>query len=557
MINKPNGETAVSNVDKAEVFNAYFGSVFTHEDSTNVPEFRDRTQNVFISDIEITEEIVLEKLLNLNPTKSMGPDGLHPHFLKKLATEISYPLTIIFNSSLSTSIIPDDWKIANLTAIFKKGNKCETSNYRPVSLTCILCKVFEKIIKESLVSFLESENLFNDCQHGFRQHRSCITQFLYAMDDFTSIIDRGASIDVIYLDFQKAFDSVPHERLFVKLNGYGIKGNVYNWIKSFLTGRRQRVAINDEYSSLINVDSGVPQGSVLGPLLFILFINDLPDIVQSFCRIFADDTKLYAPSSNHMLIQNDLLSLKHWSQKWQLNFNESKCKVLHIGKHNPYHTYHFDIPGNTPLTTTNFEKDLGVIFDNHLHFDIHIDSSINRANRLLGVIRRTFTFLDKYSFLTIYKSLVRPILEYGNCIWSPIFKRQSIKIENVQRRATRLLPELLDMSYDERLKQLDLSSLKYRRKRGDLIQLYKLVHKIDNIDSLKFFSYSKTINTRGDRYKIFIDRCITNLRLNSFIRRTVGDWNNLCFATKDADNLNCFKNYVDKELSKIRFLFDE
>ena len=258
-----------------------------------------------------------------------------------------------------------------------------------------------------------------------------------------------------------------------------------------------------------------------------------------------------------MLIQNDLLSLKHWSQKWQLNFNESKCKVLHIGKHNPYHTYHFDIPGNTPLTTTNFEKDLGVIFDNHLHFDIHIDASINRANRLLGEIRRTFTFLDKYSFLTIYKSLVRPILEYGNCIWSPIFKRQSIKIENVQRRATRLLPELTDMSYDERLKQLDLSSLKYRRKRGDLIQLYKLVHKIDNIDSLKFFSYSKTINTRGDRYKIFIDRCITNLRLNSFIRRTVGDWNNLCFATKDADNLNCFKNYVDKELSKIRFLFDD
>ena len=270
--------------------------------------------------------------------------------------------------------------------------------------------------------------------------------------------------------FKKAFDSVPHKRLFSKLQAYGLAGHVLNWVNDFLTNRKQRVVVNDVCSEFRNVLSGVPQGSVIGPLLFILYINDLPLVLQTTCKIFADDTKIYSITDNIHALQDDLYSLFDWSEKWKMNFNISKCKIMHIGKNNPLHVYYVDRDNTVMLSVCNSEKDVGVIFDNGLRFDLHINESINRANRLLGMIYRSFTYLDTFIFITLYKMLIRSVLEYGNCIWSPLYKRQSIAIEKVQRRATRLLPTAQLMSYEERLRYLKLPSLKYRRKRGDLIQ---------------------------------------------------------------------------------------
>ena len=487
----------------------------------------------------------------------MGPDSLHPHLLKEVACEISLPLSIIFNKSLISGSIPDDWRLANITAIFKKGDRNNPENYRPISLTCILCKVLESIIKDHIMIYLERNDMLSQCQHGFRYQRSCVTQLLEVMEDFTNYIDNKNTIDVIYLDFKKAFDSVPHRRLFVKLEAYGITGRILGWIKAFLSNRMQRVVVNNEVSELKLVISGVPQGSVLGPLLFILFINDLPDNLNSICKIFADDTKIYSDTSNSALLQNDLYKLFKWSSDWQLNFNISKCKVMHVGRNNPSLTYFVDTQRSNVLSVVASEKDLGVIFDKNLYFDEHIYTTVNKANKLIGIIYRSFSYLNVTMLITLYKTLIRPILEYGNCIWSPLFKRQSIILEKVQRRATRLLMELQGLSYADRLLFLKLPTLKYRRTRGDLIQLYKIVHGLDNVDYNSFFRYSQIDFTRGDRYKIYVSGTSTSLRHNYFVSRTVSIWNKLKFETKDSKTINSFKKSIDRELHDQMYIFDE
>ena len=318
------------------------------------------------------------------------------------------------------------------------------------------------------------------------------------------------------------------------------------------------MVVGSENSELSSVLSGVPQGSVLGPLLFIIYINDLPDNLSCTCQIFADDTKIYSTSDHHQSLQKDLYSLLEWSNAWQLEFNTSKCKVLHIGgRNNPGYYYYVDQEQLIPLEIAKSERDLGVTFDEKLLFDIHIDSCIAKSNKLIGLVRRSFVSINKEMFLSLYKSIVRPHLEYGNCIWNPLFKRQSVILENVQRRATKLVPEIAELSYGDRLYFLSLPSLKYRRIRGDLIQLYKLVHGIDNLDSSLFFRFSPVTFTRGDHFKIFVTGCSSSIRKNSFIHRTVKFWNNLKQSSKDATSVNAFKNAVDKELITLHYEYDK
>ena len=209
--------------------------------------------------------------------------------------------------------------------------------------------------------------------------------------------------------------------------------------------RCQRVKVNGSYSGTSSVVSGIPQGSILGPLLFILFINDLPENVKSICKIFADDTKVYGNANSHDIIQSDLLSLLTWSDKWQLKFNLSKCSVLHMGKDN-HNAYYMDENNSIELKSTMSEKDVGVTFGTNLKFDSHISTIVNKANQLTGLIKRSFTFLDKDTFVKLFKAIVRPHLEYANVIWHPALKRQQISIEKVQRRATKILAEIKDLS---------------------------------------------------------------------------------------------------------------
>ena len=248
----------------------FFSSVLTVEDKTDIPHIPsgERSGGKFVENLEIKEEQVKEKLKNLNPTKSPGPDKLFPRVLKEISEQLAGPLTILFNKSIQESTLPEDWKLAEITAIFKKGSRTSTNNYRPVSLTCILCKVLESFIRDIVQQHMEQFELYAKCQHGFRKSKSCVTQLLEVINDFSSYIDQGVPFDAIYLDFRKAFDSVPHERLLVKLRSYGIDGKVYMWIKDFLSDRLQYVKVGDQCSETKEVTSGIPQGSILGPILF-------------------------------------------------------------------------------------------------------------------------------------------------------------------------------------------------------------------------------------------------------------------------------------------------
>ena len=243
---------------------------------------------------------------------------MHPVLLKESANEVSGFLAKIFNKSIQKGRLPMDWKTAVVVPLHKKGSQKKAENFRSVSLTSVICKVLESIIRDSLLHHMESNNLFTDQQHGFRSCRSCTTQLLEVIEDWYESIENNDCIDCIYLDFQKAFDTVPHQRLLNKMESYGIRGNIQNWTKHFLKGRSQSVRVGKNMSEKVEVKSGIPQGSVLGPILFLIFINDLPDVVQSTVKLFADDTKLYAPIVDEVScekLQSDLDNLADWSDK--------------------------------------------------------------------------------------------------------------------------------------------------------------------------------------------------------------------------------------------------
>ena len=454
-LQKSDGSIARTAREKADALNSFFSTTFTKEDLTNIPDMDDR---VFRGDnldkFEIPPERVLTKLRDLNPAKTPGLDGWHPLFLKNIADLIALPLSLLFQKSLEEGLLPDDWLKACVTAIHKKGEKNMPNNYRPVSITSILCKLMESIVRDEIVDHMVQNSLFSKHQHGFVPSRDCMTNLLTCLELWTEMIENGDAIDVIYTDFSKAFYSVPHhthKRLLKKMASYGISGDTLGWVEAFLSNRHQRVRVEDELSDWIDVTSGIPQGSVLGPILFAIFINDMPEMVESMCKLFADDAKIFRSvdlrdESSNVKLQEDLHNLWRWSEKWQLPFNTCKCKVLHIGSNNPCYQYKMN---GRKLEKVEEEKDLGVIVDNELKFHKQSAAAVKKANMKLGMIKKSFASLDENILPSLYTSLVRSHLEYGNMIWGPHFKGDVIAVEKVQRRATKLVRPIKDLPYEE------------------------------------------------------------------------------------------------------------
>ena len=384
--------------------------------------------------------------------------------------------------------------------------------------------------------------------------RNCITQLLLCLEEWTKLVEDGEAFDVIYTDFSKAFDSVAHERLLVKLERIGITGDLLLWIRSFLSGRTQCVNVEGALSDWKDVMSGVPQGSVIGPILFVIFINDMPDeVIKSLCKLFADDCKLYrtVTASGGNDLQQDLYKLEAWSAKWQLPFNATKCKVLHFGANNPQHSYMLN---KHTLETTKNEKDLGVIIDEDLKYHVHTTSATKKANQVLGIIKKSYVTRDANTIPTLYKSMVRPHLEYGNTIWGPFYKMDMDRVESVQRRATKLVTTLKDKSYEDRLIALDLPSLAYRRKRGDMIMMYKIVNELVRVDVNDLFTpIPTTHNTRGHKSRVFKHHATKRPRIDSFSQRVVNNWNTLPAHVVNASSLNVFKNKLDEHWKYQRY----
>ena len=543
-----------SDQEKAGVLNNFFTSVFTREDSSNVPAFEMKNISVPYTEIQVDEESVKNKILKLKP-KMPGLDTIHPRVLVELKDELAKPISIIINSTLASGTLPQEWKDALVTPIYKKGRKTVCGNYRPVSLTSIVCKIAESLIRDHMLKHLIDNSLLTEYQHGFVPGRSCSTQLIECLDIWTDILDSGGCADVIYMDYAKAFDKVAHLRLLTKIESYGIHGQVLKWIGAFLSGRRQKTCVNGEVSSWSNVLSGVPQGSVLGPLLFVLFINDLPEVIQTLVRIFADDTKLFTNTidpASYELLQDDVNRLTKWAEKWNLVFNTDKCCVLHLGRHNPKRQYKMVVDNvEYILQETELEKDLGINVDPRLSFTKHIEIQTNKANKILGIIRRSFTYLDQDIVLSLYKTLIRPIIEYGHAITYPRYVKDQRLIESVQRRATKLIPMLKEFPYEERLKALKLPSMFYRRDRGDMIECFKYTHDLYKCEAPFIV---QTNNTRGHSYKLYKAGANSSLRRHFFNHRVINRWNGLPEGVVNAVSLNDFKKKLDAHWSEYTYI---
>ena len=576
-LERPDGTKASTDEEKAEILNQQFTSVFTKEDMDNIPEFNPHPCTSFLENINIKPSEVKKKLSKLRTDKSCGPDEVHPYILNHLADCMSIPLAFIFNMSIKSGMVPKIWKEGIVTALFKKGKKSLASNYRPITLTSIVCKVLEKIMVEHLIKHLKSNNLEDESQHGFTPKKSTTTNLLQALNIWSESISHGLPVDVLYLDLEKAFDKVPHHRLICQLQKFGIRGQILNWIKDYLHNRYQRVRINGALSSRSMVLSGVPQGSVLGPALFLLFVADVAPLVNNFVTLYADDSKLFnsiyennTSDESIQSIQNDINTLSLWADNMQMSFNVDKCHALHLGHNNKNHVYTLpkmsNIKKGTDHTSYTYtfhnlknvdeEKDLGVIMDNDLNFKSHISHKISKANSMIYLIKNCFKYLDAEMFKTLYKSLIRPHLEYASPIWSPTAKGEILRLEGVQRRATKLVPGISTLSYNDRLKHLQLPTLEYRRIRQDLLLLYNYIHQNIILDTSTHCTICNTQHmltpitsgTRGHPYRYSIHRH-NNIRKRFYSTRTIPLWNQLDESTVLAPTLNQFKNKLSKDAS--------
>ena len=316
-------------------------------------------------------------------------------------------------------------------------------------------------------------------------------------------MNEGGHIEAIYTDFEKAFDKVPHKRLLSKLRSYGVRPEVIRWIESFLVHRQQRTGVRGHFSGWTKVLSGIPQGSVLGPLLFIIYINDLPDMLGGEIYLFADDAKIFKHiKSEHDVhdLQQTCDALQHWSDRWLLKLNVSKCMMIPIsaGAGGSGSTYRLVKEGKVEnLQTVNKVKDLGITVDSRLGFKDHIHDKVNKAYSMLGVIRRNFKHVDKDTFVVLYKSMVRSQLEYANSVWSPHHVGLIETLEKVQKRATKMVYACKGMAYSDRLRYLKLPTLVYRRHRGDMIEVYKILHGLYDPEAGLVLERNEQGKTRG------------------------------------------------------------
>ena len=376
-------------------------------------------------------------------------------------------------------------------------------------------------------------------------------------------MDNKKAVDAIYLDFSKAFDTVPHKRLIHKLKMYGIHDNVLSWITDFLSNRSHYVTVNNSSSDSVPVTSGVPQGSVLGPVLFIYYINDMPEVTDQDLAIFADDTKgsgEVEPTDDESSdgvgttdgvsdLQKCINDLTEWSNMWLLKFNGPKCGSLHMGASNEKHDYYITINGETfTLNKTVLEKDLGVFIDPDLSFNEHITTKVNKANSMCGLLMRTITYKSRDIMIPLYKALIRPIIEYANPVWAPYLRKYIDLIENVQHYFTRCVIGMRNLDYESRLRALRLPSLEFRRVRGDLIEVYKICHKIyDPITTKSLLTFADS-NTRAHKYKLTKPRFNSKQFQYFFSNRVVNIWNGLPQEVVTARSTNMFKNKIDKLL---------
>ena len=425
---------------------------------------------------EINVKGVQKLLENLDPRKAPGPDGLGAAVLKHLASHLAPPLAAIMEASLRAGQVPDDWRHAKVVPIHKKSSKESPLNYRPISLTSISSKIFEHILATNIRTHLDKNDILTSRQHGFRRTYSCDSQLLTTIGELINNLDDKVQTDIVVLDFSKAFDVVPHSRLIRKVRAYGIANDTSNWIEAWLRNRSMRVCVNGALSETRPVTSGVPQGSVLGPLLFLIYINDLSNHVNhSELRLFADDSLVYRSIADHtdqILLQEDLSGMLEWSITNKLHFNTSKCESATIKPEALSTTYTL---GNSQLAKVTSFKYLGLIVSTNLSFDKHIIATISKASRSLYMMMRGLKRSPRKVKELSYKTIVRATLEYASQIWTPSAKKMIDALERVNRKAFRWAHGYRKFDrISAAMKHQDWETLEERRAAKDSATLQKI-----------------------------------------------------------------------------------
>ena len=458
-------------------------------------------------DMTFTEEDIIQAIKEVKPNAASGPDEIPIKALKECKENVAHPIFLIWQDSVANGVVPSCYKESVVTPIHKKDSKVKAKNYRPVSLTSHIVKIFERVLRTRIVDFFERNEIICNSQHGFRKGRSCLTELLDHIDDILSGLVQNKDTDVIYLDYAKAFDKVDHELLIQKLRIYGLHPKAIEWISSFLTDRTQSVVVNGVHSFIAIIISGVPQGTVLGPILFIIFINDIGKCIK-YCiiRCFADDTRLsmlIGEEEDCAKLQEDLYAVIEWSAQNNMQLHEDKFELLShrcredFTKELPFGNEHchYDTTSGVTIYPVDSTRDLGVIIASDLSWQQHVHAAITRAKSMSAWVFNVFKSRDQVTMLTLYKSLIRSILEYCCPVWHPSqhgTTHLTQAIETLQRSFTAKISGCQGLDYWQRLKKLKLMSLQRRRERYIIINVWKILNKkYPNITDIEFHTTAR------------------------------------------------------------------
>ena len=557
------------NKEMAEILAQQYFSVYNKPDSTLPPAhiLFPGNETIF-NDITLTEEDFTAAISELSATAGTGPDGFPAILLKNCKEEYSKPLTLLWRKCLDEGITPGSLKRPIIIPKFKDGSKADAENYRPIALTSHIIKIFEKVLRSKLVQYLEENHLFNKNQHGFVKGKSCLSQLLAHYDTILSGLEEGAGVDIVYLDFSKAFDKVDFHILLNKIKKLGIGGKIGRWLYSFLTGRTQSVLVNNTLSAPTDVLSGVPQGSVIGPLLFLILIGDIDkDLAHSKARSFADDTRVSKSIKNVMdasKLQTDLLQIYDWAEINKMSFNEKKFDVLRYRNNDPTQDCtSYTTPSGQVIKEKTTVKDLGILMSNNLSFNSQINHVVTSLRNMSGWILRTFETRESLGLLTTWKQLALPIHDYCSQLYNPYRKEDIQQLENIQWSFIRKIKNIKNKTYWEALKSTHLYSLQRRRERYIIIYLYKILEGITpNIAEPGSSTEIRITGTPADRKGRTLHEPAINTKSNAAIQNAryysiniLGPkiWNRLPKQLRDVTNqpTESFKHILDKYLQAI------